>query len=53
MTIQLGIFLIFAALILGVCIGGYARSTKMREGAFRRAIRRYLIDEERRRGRVW
>ena len=41
------IILVLVALIAGVLIGGFAKSTKKRDREYRRALDKYLIDEER------
>jgi len=43
---MLEIVLIFIALVVGVIIGGFARSTKKRDREFQKAVSRHLIDEE-------
>jgi len=41
------IILVLIALIVGVLLGGFAKSTKKRDREYCRALDRYLIDEER------
>jgi hypothetical protein len=43
---MLQIVFIFIALVIGLIIGGFMRSTKKRDREYERALNQYLIDNE-------